>query len=180
MGFDHRRTVTFRLAQAAHAYRVRSGSRLARIELHSGQENLLKALDEKDGQSMSDLAAVLGVQPPTITKMISRLAAQDYVERRTSTGTVRPAAAKVSTSRMVRSGSAARAPFPGSVSARGILGASPAETAAPNFADDTVPVADHAAVVATPEGEPRYTRAAPGPRRSCGSWRRSTASSTPT
>ena len=57
MGFDHRRTVTFRLAQAAHAYRVRSGSRLARIELHSGQESLLKALGETDGQSMSDLAA---------------------------------------------------------------------------------------------------------------------------
>ena len=33
---------------------------------------------------MSDLAATLGVQPPTVTKMISRLAAQDYVERRAS------------------------------------------------------------------------------------------------
>ena len=91
MGFDHRRTVTFRLAQAAHAYRVRSGSRLARIELHSGQESLLKALDENDGQSMSDLAAALGVQPPTVTKMISRLAAQDYVERRASKGDGRQA-----------------------------------------------------------------------------------------
>ncbi len=91
MGFDHRRTVTFRLAQAAHAYRVRSGSRLARIALHSGQESLLKALDENDGQSMSDLAAALGVQPPTVTKMISRLAAQDYVERRASKGDGRQA-----------------------------------------------------------------------------------------
>ena len=91
MGFDHRRTVTFRLAQAAHAYRVRSGSRLARIGLHSGQENLLKTLGESDGQSMSDLAASLGVQPPTVTKMISRLAAQDYVERRASKGDGRQA-----------------------------------------------------------------------------------------
>jgi DNA-binding MarR family transcriptional regulator len=91
MGFDHRRTVTFRLAQAAHAYRVRAGSRLARIELHSGQESLLKALDENDGQSMSDLAAALGVQPPTVTKMISRLAAQDYVERKASKGDGRQA-----------------------------------------------------------------------------------------
>ena len=91
MSFDHRRTVTFRLAQAAHAYRVRSGSRLARIELHSGQEHLLKELGESDGQSMSDLAAVLGVQPPTVTKMISRLAAQDYVERRASKGDGRQA-----------------------------------------------------------------------------------------
>lgn len=91
MGFDHRRTVTFRLAQAAHAYRVRAGSRLARIELHTGQESLLKALADNDGQSMSDLAATLGVQPPTVTKMISRLAAQDYVERRASRGDGRQA-----------------------------------------------------------------------------------------
>ena len=91
MGFDHRRTVTFRLSQAAHAYRVRAGSRLARIDLHSGQENLLKTLAEADGQSMSDLAATLGVQPPTVTKMISRLAAQDYVERRAAKGDGRQA-----------------------------------------------------------------------------------------
>ncbi len=40
---------------------------------------------------MSDLAATLGVQPPTVTKMISRLAAQDYVERRASIGDGRQA-----------------------------------------------------------------------------------------
>src|SRR4029078_11433148 len=91
MGFDHRRTVTHRLSQAAHAYRVRAGSRLARIELHSGQESLLKALDENDAQAMVVLAATLGVQPPTVTKMISRLAAQDYVERRASAGDGRQA-----------------------------------------------------------------------------------------
>jgi DNA-binding MarR family transcriptional regulator len=70
---------------------VRAGSRLARIELHTGQESLLKALADNDGQSMSDLAATLGVQPPTVTKMISRLAAQDYVERRASRGDGRQA-----------------------------------------------------------------------------------------
>jgi len=91
MGFDHRRTVTHRLAQAAHAYRVRSGGQLARVGLHSGQESLLKSLAADDGMSMSDLAAALGVQPPTITKMISRLAAQDYVERRASSGDGRQA-----------------------------------------------------------------------------------------
>ena len=91
MGFDHRRSVTFRLAQAAHAYRVRAGSQLARIALHPGQESLLKALAENDGMSMSDLAGALGVQPPTVTKMISRLAAQDYVERRPSVGDGRQA-----------------------------------------------------------------------------------------
>jgi DNA-binding MarR family transcriptional regulator len=91
MGFNHRRSVTFRLAQAAHAYRVRAGSHLSRIGLHPGQESLLKALAENDGISMSELAARLGVQPPTVTKMISRLAAQDYVERRQSSGDGRQA-----------------------------------------------------------------------------------------
>lgn len=91
MGFNHRRSVTFRLSQAAHAYRVRAGSQLARIDLHPGQESLLKALANDDGMSMSDLAARLGVQPPTVTKMISRLAAQDYVERRQSAGDGRQA-----------------------------------------------------------------------------------------
>ena len=91
MGFDHRRTITHRLAQAAHAYRVRAGSQLSRINLHSGQEALLKALSASDGMSMSDLAAALGVQPPTVTKMISRLAAQDYVERRAAPGDGRQA-----------------------------------------------------------------------------------------
>ena len=91
MGFDHRRTVTHRLAQAAHVYRVRAGGQLARVGLHSGQESLLKALAADDGMSMSDLASILGVQPPTVTKMIGRLAAQDYVERRASKGDGRQA-----------------------------------------------------------------------------------------
>ena len=91
MGFDHRRTVTHRLAQAAHAYRVRAGSQLSRLNLHSGQETLLKALADADGMSMSDLAATLGVQPPTVTKMISRLAVQGYVERRPAPGDARQA-----------------------------------------------------------------------------------------
>ena len=91
MGFEHRRTVTFRLAQAAHVYRVRAGSRLSRIDLHSGQEKLLKALEDQDGVSMSDLAGILGVQPPTVTKMISRLASQGYVERKASKGDGRQA-----------------------------------------------------------------------------------------
>jgi MarR family transcriptional regulator, organic hydroperoxide resistance regulator len=91
MAFDHLRTVTHRLSQAAHAYRVRAGGQLSRIGLHSGQESLLKALANGDGMSMSELAATLGVQPPTITKMISRLAAQDYVERRSSEGDGRQA-----------------------------------------------------------------------------------------
>jgi DNA-binding MarR family transcriptional regulator len=116
MGFDHRRTVTHRLGQAAHAYRVRAGAGLARIGLHSGQESLLKALAGDDGMTMSDLAATLGVQPPTVTKMIGRLAAQDYVERRASKGdgsrlrSTLPSAGVGRLRRSTRSGSGSRRP----------------------------------------------------------------------
>jgi DNA-binding MarR family transcriptional regulator len=91
MPFNHRKTVVHRLTQAARATRVRTGSQLTRIGLHAGQDSVLKALVEADGLTMSDLAAALSVQPPTVTKMVSRLAAQGYIERRASAGDGRQA-----------------------------------------------------------------------------------------
>lgn len=82
MSYNHRKTVTFRLAQAAKAYRQRSSSVLGRLNLHPGQDQILKALSDDDGQTMGALAATLSVQPPTITKMVARLGAQGLVERR--------------------------------------------------------------------------------------------------
>ena len=84
MSFNHRKSVTYRLVQAARAHRTRAGVHLGRIGLHPGQESVLKALDEKDGQSMSELASALAVQPPTVTKMIARLGAQGLVTRQVS------------------------------------------------------------------------------------------------
>ncbi|MBH0239525.1 MarR family winged helix-turn-helix transcriptional regulator [Methylobrevis albus] len=84
MSFNHRKSVTFRLTQAARAHRTRAGVHLGRIGLHPGQEAVLKALADDDGRSMSELAAILGVQPPTVTKMIARLGAQDLVRRESS------------------------------------------------------------------------------------------------
>lgn len=84
MSFNHRKSVTFHLAQAARAHRTRAGVHLGRIGLHPGQEVVLKALETEDGQSMSELAAALAVQPPTVTKMIARLGAQGLVTRQVS------------------------------------------------------------------------------------------------
>ena len=81
MTFQHRKSVTHRLAMAAKAHRARSGTHLARIGLHPGQEAVQKALAEEDGRTMIQLAQVLGVQPPTVTKMISRLSAQNLLKR---------------------------------------------------------------------------------------------------
>jgi DNA-binding MarR family transcriptional regulator len=84
MPFDYTKTATHRLAQAARAQRTRAGVHLSALGLHPGQEVVLKALDESDGQTMSELAARLGVQPPTVTKMVTRLAAYGFVVRQTS------------------------------------------------------------------------------------------------
>ena len=57
MTFNHRKSVTYRLVQAARVQRTRAAVHLSRIGLHPGQEAVLKALADKDGQSMSELAA---------------------------------------------------------------------------------------------------------------------------
>lgn len=81
MAFNYKKSITFRLAQAAKAHRSRSGVHLSRIGLHPGQEAVLKVLSETDGLTMSELAAELGVQPPTVTKMVTRMSGQRLVRR---------------------------------------------------------------------------------------------------
>ncbi|XWN28950.1 MAG: MarR family transcriptional regulator [Devosia sp.] len=84
MPFNHEKSATHRLAQAAKAQRVRSGAHLSSLGLHPGQEVVLKALATDDGRTMTDLAQHLGVQPPTVTKMVTRLAAYGFVVRQAS------------------------------------------------------------------------------------------------
>ena len=84
MAFNYKKSITFRLVQAAKAQRARSGAHLMRIGLHPGQELVLKVLADSDGRTMSQLALALGVQPPTVTKMVTRLSTQGYVDRRVS------------------------------------------------------------------------------------------------
>jgi DNA-binding MarR family transcriptional regulator len=84
MAFNYKKSVTFRLAQTAKAHRSRAGTHLSRIGLHPGQESVLKVLSEEDGQTMSQLAALLSVQPPTVTKMVTRLSAQGFLRRAAS------------------------------------------------------------------------------------------------
>lgn len=81
MLFNYQKSITYRLVQASKAYRSRSGAMLGLIGLHAGQDAMLKALADEDGQTMSGLASQLGVRPPTVTKMITRLGAQGLVRR---------------------------------------------------------------------------------------------------
>lgn len=71
-----------RLTRAARAHRWLLAARLAEVGLHPGQDDLLRCLWDADGQSQADLAWALGVESPTVTKMVGRLEAAGVVRRR--------------------------------------------------------------------------------------------------
>jgi MarR family transcriptional regulator, organic hydroperoxide resistance regulator len=72
------------IIQVARAHRATALGHLSKLGLHPGQEIILMQLLRRDGQSQTQLAEQLGVQAPTVTKMLQRLEAGDFVERRPS------------------------------------------------------------------------------------------------
>jgi MarR family transcriptional regulator, organic hydroperoxide resistance regulator len=78
------RDLTGKLIYAARLCRSLRAGMLVDHGLHAGQDMLLKSLSRKNGQTMGALAANLGVRPPTITKMVTRMEAQGLVRRETS------------------------------------------------------------------------------------------------
>jgi DNA-binding MarR family transcriptional regulator len=77
-----RQNTSFALAKVCRAHRAYVGELLAEHGLHVGQEMVLVELWQDDGLRGGDLADRLGVEPPTITKMVRRLEACSLVERR--------------------------------------------------------------------------------------------------
>lgn len=75
-------TAGYTLAKVCRAHRGNVGEALAPVGLHVGQEMVMIELWEQDGLRGGELAEKLGVEPPTITKMIRRLEACGLVERR--------------------------------------------------------------------------------------------------
>jgi len=73
-----------RLQSAARQSRTVLAARLLQTGLYAGQDQIIIALSEEDGQTPGGLASRLGVRPPTITKTINRLQAQGFLERRAS------------------------------------------------------------------------------------------------
>ncbi|AKH99046.1 transcriptional regulator [Hoeflea sp. IMCC20628] len=70
--------------QVARNARTALSRHLLDIGLYAGQDSVMLALDEHDGQTPGAIAALLGVKAPTITKTIGRLAAQGFVRRQGS------------------------------------------------------------------------------------------------
>lgn len=73
-----------RLQAAARQSRTALASRLLETGLYAGQDQIMIALSDADGQTPGSLATRLGVRPPTITKTINRLQAQGFLERKAS------------------------------------------------------------------------------------------------
>jgi len=74
--------VNVAVTRAARSMRTASGALLADLGLHPGQDTLLLEVGRHDGISQAALADELGVEPPTVTKMVQRLEAAGIVRRR--------------------------------------------------------------------------------------------------
>ncbi len=79
-----RKAVIGRLQGAARQARTALAARLLQHGFYAGQDQIMLALADMDGQTPGSLAQRLGVRPPTITKTINRLQAQGFVERRSN------------------------------------------------------------------------------------------------
>jgi MarR family transcriptional regulator, organic hydroperoxide resistance regulator len=72
----------YAIAKVCKAHRGNVGEHLAQLGLHVGQDMVLIELFEQDGLRGGELAERLGVEPPTVTKMLRRLEKCGLVERR--------------------------------------------------------------------------------------------------
>ena len=75
-------TAGFVLAKTCRAHRAQVGAALAEVGLHAGQEMILLELWKEDGLKGGELASRLGVEPPTVSRMIGRLEGCGLIERR--------------------------------------------------------------------------------------------------
>ena len=80
-----------RLHSAARLSRTALASRLLTHGFYAGQDQIMLALSQEDGQTPGQLAGRLGVRPPTITKTINRLQAQGFLDKKASNHDARQA-----------------------------------------------------------------------------------------
>ena len=75
-------TTGYLLAKVCRVHRTHIGGLLAGVGLHVGQEMVLLELWKEDGLKGSELAERLGVEPPTVTRMLRRMESCGLIERR--------------------------------------------------------------------------------------------------
>lgn len=70
-----------KLQTTARLSRTVLAARLLQHGLYAGQDQIMLALAQEEWLTSGQLAAQLGVRPPTITKTINRLQSQGFVEK---------------------------------------------------------------------------------------------------
>lgn len=80
-----------RLQMTARLSRTALAARLLDHGFYPGQDQIMLALEEQDGCTPGQLAAQLGVRPPTIAKAVNRLQTQGSLVKRASDGDGRQA-----------------------------------------------------------------------------------------
>ena len=73
------------MVRVTKAHRGLVSAALAKLDLHIGQELLLMELWQGDGMTQTELAERLCIEPPTLTKMLSRLEKTELLEKRRDT-----------------------------------------------------------------------------------------------
>ena len=79
---DKQVDLNVKIMRVARAHRTLAASLLSQVGLHPGQEALLMELWDHDGRTQANLADALGVEPPTVTKMLQRMENAGLVDRR--------------------------------------------------------------------------------------------------
>ena len=80
------KTIGYQLIHVARLHRARTARLLESLGLFPGQEQVLEALAGRDPLSMSELAEILRVRPPTASKTVARLSAAGLIDRKTADG----------------------------------------------------------------------------------------------
>src|SRR6266581_52322 len=74
--------IGFQLLQIHKAHRQHAELAFNKLGVHTGQEMILLQLWIEEGIPQSQLAACMGVEPPTATKMLQRMERAGLIERR--------------------------------------------------------------------------------------------------
>ena len=69
------------VARICRCHRKAVHSELEKVGLHAGQEMFMNCLWEKEGMTQSELVDELGVQPATVSKMLSRIENAGWVTK---------------------------------------------------------------------------------------------------
>ena len=77
-------TVSLRISAVSRVHRQHAGALLHKLGLSAGQELLLMLLWEKEPRTQAELTREMAIEPPTTSKMISRMATAGLIVRNQS------------------------------------------------------------------------------------------------